>query len=57
MVGVLAARSRGYLESLIKSPRFIVIVFESAEEFQRSPGVDGSCCLVIEVRIQGIERP
>jgi FixJ family two-component response regulator len=52
MVEALAARSRGYLESLIRSLRFVVIVFESAEEFQRSPGVDASCCLAIDVRYE-----
>jgi FixJ family two-component response regulator len=42
------------LESLIKSLRFVVFVFESAEEFRRSPGVDDSGCLVIDVRMRGM---
>ena len=42
------------MESLIKSLLFVVFVFESAEEFRRSPGVDDSGCLVIDVRMRGM---
>jgi FixJ family two-component response regulator len=42
------------LESLIRSLRFVVIAFESAEEFQRLPGAGASCGLAIDVRIRGM---
>ena len=42
------------MESPIKLLRFVAFVFESAEDFLRSPRVDDSSCLITDVQMQGM---
>jgi FixJ family two-component response regulator len=48
------ASVRAAMESLVKSQGLAAFVFESAEEFLRSPRVDDSACLVTDVQMPGM---
>jgi DNA-binding NtrC family response regulator len=42
------------MQNLVRSLGFIAFVFESAEDFLRSPRVDDSSCLISDVQMQGM---
>ena len=42
------------MESLVRSQGLIAFVFNSAEDFLRSPRVDDSACLVTDVQMPGM---
>jgi len=42
------------MRSLLKSLGFVAFVFESAEDFLRSPQVDDSSCLITDVQMPGM---
>jgi FixJ family two-component response regulator len=42
------------MEGLVRSAGFVVFVFESAEDFLRSPRVDDSACLITDVQMPGM---
>ena len=42
------------MEGLVRSAGFVVFVFESAEDFLRSPRVDDSSCLITDVQMPGM---
>ncbi len=48
------ASIRVALESLVRSLGFVAFVFESAEDFLRSPRVDDSACLITDVQMRGM---
>jgi len=48
------ASIRAAMQSLIKSLGLVVFVFESAEDFLRSPRVDDSSCLITDVQMPGM---
>jgi FixJ family two-component response regulator len=48
------ASVRAAVRSLLKSVGFVVFVFESAEDFLRSPRVDDSSCLITDVQMPGM---
>jgi FixJ family two-component response regulator len=48
------ASVRAAMQSLIKSLGFVVFVFESGEDFLRSPRVDDSSCLITDVQMPGM---
>ena len=48
------ASVRVALESLVKSLGYVACVFESAEDFLRSPRVDDSACLISDVQMRGM---
>ena len=48
------ASVRAAMESLVKSQGLVAFVFESAEDFLRSPRVDDSACLVTDVQMPGM---
>jgi len=48
------ASIRAALESLIKSLGLVAFVFESAEDFLRSPRADDSSCLITDVQMPGM---
>jgi FixJ family two-component response regulator len=45
------ASVRAAMESLVRSLGFVAFVFESAEDFLRSPRVDDSACLITDVQM------
>ena len=48
------ASVRAAMESLVRSLGFVAFVFESAEDFLRSPRVDDSACLITDVQMPGM---
>src|SRR5260370_1429937 len=42
------------MEGLVRSAGFVAFVFESAEDFLRSPRVDDSACLITDVQMPGM---
>jgi FixJ family two-component response regulator len=48
------ASVRVAMESLVRSQGLIAFVFNSAEDFLRSPRVDDSACLVTDVQMPGM---
>jgi FixJ family two-component response regulator len=42
------------MEGLVRSAGFAAFVFESAEDFLRSPRVDDSACLITDVQMPGM---
>jgi FixJ family two-component response regulator len=42
------------MQSLLRSLGFVAFVFESAENFLRSPRVDDSSCLITDVQMPGM---
>jgi FixJ family two-component response regulator len=48
------ASVRVAMESLVRSLGFVAFVFETAEDFLRSPEVDDSACLVTDVQMPGM---
>ena len=48
------ASVRAAMQSLLRSLGFVAFVFESAEDFLRSPRVDDSSCLITDVQMQGM---
>ena len=46
------ASVRAAMQSLLRSLGFVAFVFESAEDFLRSPRVDDSSCLITDVQMQ-----
>ena len=48
------ASVRAAMQSLVRSLGFVAFVFESAEDFLRSPRVDDSCCLITDVQMPGM---
>src|ERR1700733_12599561 len=48
------ASVRAAMQSLLRSLGFVAFVFESAEDFLRSPRVDDSACLVTDVQMPGM---
>jgi FixJ family two-component response regulator len=48
------ASVRAAMESLVRSLGFVAFVFESAEDFLRSPQVDDSACLITDVQMPGM---
>ena len=48
------ASVRVAMESLVRSHGLVAFVFESAEDFLRSPRVDDSACLVTDVQMPGM---
>jgi FixJ family two-component response regulator len=48
------ASVRAAMRSLLKSLGFVVFVFESAEDFLRSPRVEDSSCLITDVQMPGM---
>ena len=48
------ASVRAAMQSLVRSLGFVAFVFESAENFLRSPRVDDSSCLITDVQMPGM---
>ena len=48
------ASVRAAMQSLVRSLGFVAFVFESAEDFLRSPRVDDSSCLITDVQMPGM---
>ncbi|MFY9971539.1 MAG: response regulator [Roseiarcus sp.] len=48
------ASVRAAMESLVRSLGFVACVFESADDFLRSPRVDDSACLITDVQMPGM---
>jgi FixJ family two-component response regulator len=48
------ASVRAAMASLVRSLGFVAFVFESAEDFLRSPRVDDSACLITDVQMPGM---
>jgi FixJ family two-component response regulator len=48
------ASVRAAMQSLLRSLGFVAFVFESAEEFLRSPRVGDSSCLISDVQMPGM---
>jgi FixJ family two-component response regulator len=48
------ASVRAAMQSLLRSLGFVAFVFESAEDFLRSPRVDDSSCLITDVQMPGM---
>jgi FixJ family two-component response regulator len=48
------ASVRAAMQSLVSSLGFVAFVFESAEDFLRSPRVDDSSCLISDVQMPGM---
>jgi FixJ family two-component response regulator len=48
------ASVRAAMQSLLRSLGFVAFVFESAEDFLRSPRVDDSSCLISDVQMPGM---
>jgi FixJ family two-component response regulator len=48
------ASVRAAMQSLVRSLGFVAFVFESAEDFLRSPRVDDSSCLISDVQMPGM---
>jgi FixJ family two-component response regulator len=48
------ASVRVAMESLVRSLGFVAFVFESADDFLRSPRVDDSACLITDVQMPGM---
>src|SRR6202521_2612908 len=48
------ASVRAAMQSLLRSLGFVAFVFESAENFLRSPRVDDSSCLITDMQMPGM---
>jgi FixJ family two-component response regulator len=48
------ASVRAAMQSLLRSLGFVAFVFESAEDFLRSPRVDDSSCVITDVQMPGM---
>ena len=48
------ASVRDGMEALVNSIGFIAFVFESAEDFLRSPRIDDTSCLITDVQMPGM---
>jgi FixJ family two-component response regulator len=48
------ASVRAAMQSLVRSLGFVAFVFESAEDFLRSPRVDDSSCLISDAQMPGM---
>jgi FixJ family two-component response regulator len=48
------ASVRDAMQSLVRSLGFVAFVFESAEDFLRSPRVDDSACVITDVQMPGM---
>jgi FixJ family two-component response regulator len=48
------ASVRAAMQSLLRSLGFVAFVFESAEDFLRSPRVDDSSCLITDLQMPGM---
>jgi FixJ family two-component response regulator len=48
------ASVRAATQSLLRSLGFVAFVFESAEDFLRSPRVDDSSCVITDVQMPGM---
>ena len=48
------ASIRAAMQSLVRSLGFVAFVFESVENFLRSPRVDDSSCLITDVQMRGM---
>jgi FixJ family two-component response regulator len=49
------SRIRESIESLVESAGYSALVFSSAEKFLQSGGLAGTCCLIADVRMPGID--